>query len=466
VGLAVLLTAALLALVSARPYAGGWNDGSRLATVECLVDYRSLVIDHSIFVEVPQGESPLPYPADWPVLLQYGTADKMYINGHFYSDKSPVPALLLAGVYQGLQAATGLTARTSPERFCWWMNLWGAGLAYVVAVGCIYRLTQRLGLTTGQGLLLTGSFALTTVAPAYARCVNNHIELLAVSAALLLQFVGLAEAVEDGRRPARRVLAVGLVAGLGYTIDLGVGPVLLVCTLGLVAYRCRRVSAVTLCMLGALPWLVLHHVFNYAVGGTLGPANAVPEYFQWPGCPFNAQNLTGAWKHESAGHFLLSLAALLLGKRGFLGHNLPLFLAVLATAVLLRRRVRERPEILFGIVWSIGTWLLYGATSTNSSGACCSIRWFVPLLAPAYFALALWLREHPPAAQDLLCLSGFGATLSLTMWWQGPWMPHLIVYFWPVQALAFLTWAFVGWRRRRARGLLSAAPPPHLAEAA
>ena len=50
--IAALVTfgAVLVALVSARPYAGSWNDGSRLATVESLVDYHTLAIDRSIFL--------------------------------------------------------------------------------------------------------------------------------------------------------------------------------------------------------------------------------------------------------------------------------------------------------------------------------------------------------------------------------------------------------------------------------
>jgi hypothetical protein len=43
----VLIVAGLIALASARPYAGSWNDGSRLATVEALVDYHTLIIDQS-----------------------------------------------------------------------------------------------------------------------------------------------------------------------------------------------------------------------------------------------------------------------------------------------------------------------------------------------------------------------------------------------------------------------------------
>src|SRR5262245_23214162 len=84
--------AAVIAAVSALPDAGGWNDGSRLATVESLVDYRTLRIDDSVFVQ-PSAAPHSPYP-DEP-LLRDGTKDKLLIDGHYYSDKSPVPALWL-----------------------------------------------------------------------------------------------------------------------------------------------------------------------------------------------------------------------------------------------------------------------------------------------------------------------------------------------------------------------------------
>src|SRR5262245_39412023 len=97
------------ALLSARPYAGSWNDGSRLATVECLVDFHTLAIDDSIFVRVPKSDAthrPVYLPLSNPEITTSGTLDKLSIDGRFYSDKSPVPALLMAGVYQTLQWMT------------------------------------------------------------------------------------------------------------------------------------------------------------------------------------------------------------------------------------------------------------------------------------------------------------------------------------------------------------------------
>jgi hypothetical protein len=330
------------------------------------------------------------------------------------------------------------------------MTLLSSGLAYVLAAWCMYRLAGALGLPLAWQLALTGSFALATVALPYARHVNNHILLLAVTAALMLCLVRLAERAGSGQTYRPLLLGLGTLAGLGYAVDLGAGPVLLVCTLAVMAYRCRSLGSLGYFVLAALPWLALHHAVNYAVGGTWKPANSVPEYFQWPGCTFNPQNMTGAWNHSGIGHFLTYAAALLVGKQGFLGHNLPLFLAVPAIVMLLWRRTPELPEVLFAGSWCGGTWLAYALTSTNYSGACCSIRWFVPLLAPAYLVLAVFLRQYPRYRPDFLILSGWGAVIAGLAWSEGPWMKHMVPGFWPLQAAALVSWVgYRSWQRRQ-----------------
>jgi hypothetical protein len=447
-----------VALAGSRGYAGGWNDGSRLATVEALVDHHTLAIDDSIFVRVPHARAgflALPYPRDEPGLLANGTGDKLLIDGHYYSDKSPVPALLLAAVYQGWQWCTGLTARDGPDLFCYTMTLFSSGLAYVAAVWCIFRLAEALGLALRWQLALTASFGLATVALPYARHVNNHILLLGVTAALMLRLVRHAELGRAGQSCPALLIGLGTLAGLGYTIDLGAGPVLLVCILALVAYRRRALGPVVCFSVAALPWLALHHAVNYAVGGTWQPANAVAEYFRWPGCSFNSENMTGAWNHDGIDHFLIYAAALLAGKRGFLGHNVALFMAVPAIIVLLWRRTRELPEVLFTGFWCGGTWLAYALTSRNYSGLCCSIRWFVPLLAPAYLVLAVFLRQYPRYWADFLILSGWGAVIAGLAWYLGPWMKHMVPGFWPLQAAALLSWiSYRIWQRRREERLV------------
>src|SRR5262245_205439 len=99
-GRAIVLASAVVAIVSARPYAGGWNDGSRLASIESLGERGSFAIDDSIFVKPPPVESGrlMPYAPEPLLLAMFGTQDKLFIEGKFYSDKPPVMSALMAGL--------------------------------------------------------------------------------------------------------------------------------------------------------------------------------------------------------------------------------------------------------------------------------------------------------------------------------------------------------------------------------
>src|SRR5262249_37771150 len=78
----------------------------------------------------------------------------------------------------------------------------------------------------------------------------------------------------------------------------------------------------------------------------------------------------------------------------------------------------------------------------------CSIRWFVPFLAPVYYVLAVYLREQPRMVGVFLLLSGWGLVMAGLMWWQGPWMKHMVPYYWPLQAAALVS--VIGyWRLQR-----------------
>ena len=452
---AVVAVASLAAAASARNYAGGWNDGSRLATVESLIDRHTLAIDNSIFVRSPAtADAPNPYTPGDELLRAEGTKDKLLIRGHYYSDKSPLPAFWLAAWYQLLQWSTGLVAREHPRLFCYLMTLMSSGVAYVVSIWSIWRLASRKGLPPATCTLLASSLGLATLTLPYARHVNNHILLLAVVSLLMLALDHLGELTSQ--RHVRLwtldfglwTLFAGTLTGLGYTFDLGLGPVLVFCTTVLIMLRTRSIVAIACFVLAAVPWMAAHHAANYSTGGTLGPANSVPEYLAWPGSPFSVRNMTGGWAHGSLGHFLLYGLALLFGKHGFATYNLPLFLALLAVLILLRQRPTEWPELLFATALAGGTWLLYAALSNNYSGPSCSIRWFLPLLAPSYYTLVVLMRERPVLARDLALLSSGGAVLCAWLWWRGPWDGRVPLALWPMNVAALIAWSIIGLRRQ------------------
>jgi hypothetical protein len=118
----IVLAAVVIAAGSARDFACSANDASRLATVECLVDYHTFAIDRSMWFEQ--------------------TCDKIRPrpDGPFFSHQPPVLALLLAAPYQGMQSVFGMRAAEHKGVFCYLLTFLSAGLAYIVAVWCVFRL--------------------------------------------------------------------------------------------------------------------------------------------------------------------------------------------------------------------------------------------------------------------------------------------------------------------------------------
>jgi hypothetical protein len=454
-GLVLLLTV-VLAVVGARDRVGGWNDGSRLAMVECLVDYHTLAIDQSIYL-LPFGPDTAHLVAEEVALP---TRDRLFIAGHYYSDKTPVPGVLLAGMYEAWHMLTGQTARSWPEGFAWCLTLASSGLAYGVGVCFLAAMVGRLGLPRRDAVLLTASLAVATVAPIYAQYVNNHILLLAVGAGSLFAFVQLADALRNCRPVAGILVGLGTALGLGYTVDQGAGPMLLLAAVPLVLYRCRTVSRLAIVALAAAPWLLLHHALNYAVGGSWKPANAFPEYFNWPGCPFTAANMTGVVHHPDLTHLAIYTVKLMFAKRGFVGHDLVLLLVPAACIVIAYRRPKEWPEALFALAWCVGTVGLYAVLSSNGGGECRSVRWLVPLLVPAYFLIALLVREAPRWRYDVWLLTIWGTLQIVNYWPAGPWDMSVGPWYWPIQGAALVTW--FGWTVNRLATIASESWAPSL----
>jgi hypothetical protein len=105
---------------------------------------------------------------------------------------------------------------------------------------------------------------------------------------------------------------------------------------------------------------------------------------------------------------------------------------------------------LFLLGWCLAAWAVYAVLSNNMGGGCCSVRWFVPFLAPGFWVLAVLLRDRPGCRPGFVALAAWGGVLAAVMWWNGPWHPRMVPFLWPVVGAALTTWAGVAWGRRRA----------------
>ena len=450
VRLLLFLIPAALVLVSIRPYAGGWNDSSRLAAIESLGEHGSFIIDDSIFVRVPpelveRGLSPVD-PAQ-PLLVEHGTMDKLFINGHFYSDKPPLVSVLLGGVYRLWLTAGGPRFAERPDVTIRMMTLLTSGLAYMVAIWCWYRLALLRGWSRPVRLLLVAGFALGTIAVPYVEQVNAHEMYLGVMSAVMLQLEQIRRALAERRPCLGRLLLLGTLGGLGYNLDPGLAPGIALALFGWVVWRVRHPVTVFWFVCSTLPWVASHHVLNHAIGGTwITPINANPEYFNFPNSPFNGTNITGFWRHTPL-KFALYLPDLLFGKQGFFTHNLPMMLAVFCLPRMIWRRQLTGEQVA-GLVFAGLGYLSYAILSKNHGGACCSVRWFVPFLAVGFVIIGDFLAWKPEYLREQIILTLGGLVLGASMSWAGPWTMRLVPGFWPIMGVTMLLFAISGFSRR------------------
>jgi len=479
------LAAFALAVVGARDQPGGFNDASRLATAESLIERGTLAIDDSVFVRpIPRAELAerglLPADPNPVYSLAHGTLDKLLIDGHYYSDKPMIPAVVNAAAYRVLMVFGLPRPAERPDVFTRVSTILMCGIGYAVAVGCMWRLGQRVGLAPAWRLVWLAGFALATVLPAYTRQLNSGMPQLGATAALALALSRIALPGRDSGEPATSVaglaphpatdvagspktaprwwfLAVaGFCAGFTFTVDQASGAPLLAVA-AIVAYlRTRRVMLTALFAAGALPWVVAHEAVNYAIGGVWVPLNLVPQYFRWPGSPFSESNMTGVARHTPLG-LVNYLHELLIGESGFLIFNLPLLLAVVLGWRVLVHRVPDRLELAAMIAWSAIVVAVYAVLSDNFGGYALSIRWFVPLLVPGFWVLARLLAECPTLRTDFVVLAAFGLIVGAKSWPCGPWLIEEQPQVLNLARIAVTVWiairVIVYLRSRRKRGI-------------
>jgi hypothetical protein len=294
----VALLFLLLYAAFTQSHINSWNEISRLASVEALVQHGTWAIDNTALGNL--------------------TGDKIFLNGRFYSDKPPILSLAGAGVYAALHWVFGLSFSpqecnpiTSPchciALMCLQSPDWAYYLLTVILVGVpsalmlalFYRSTTFFGLSNPPALLLTGVLGLGTAVWPYSLVLNNHVP---AAASLLAALHALIRSKVDDALWHRWLLVAGFVTALAFVLDPGASPFLIFFSI-FVLLR-HRIQAwpfllgglVPLALTAALDWWMLgdpllptmHAAgFNYpgsvwpaTIAGVSGPANVLEYGFR------------------------------------------------------------------------------------------------------------------------------------------------------------------------------------------
>lgn len=405
----------LLWALLTQSHINSWNEISRLASIEALVHHGAWAIDNTAL-------GPL-------------TGDKVFLNGHFYSDKPPILSLLGAGVYAILHQGFGLTLSpqdcnplTSPchciARLCsqspdwayYWLTVILIGLPSALMLALFYRSTAIFNASNSLALLLTGVLGLGTSVLPHSLVFSNHTP---AAACLLAALYALVRCKMDGSQSRRWLAVAGFTTALAFALDPGTSP-FLVFFGGYVLLRYRlRVwpfvvgGIVPLAVTAALDWWML--------GDPLLPTMHAGG-FDYPGSVFPA-TIAGTGFPASVWDYGFRV---LLGDHGLFAFTPVLFWVVYGVGVVLG----DRKHWLWGEAAAVGlaslATVLHLILFTNDfGGAGFGVRWFMTIVPPLFFFAA------QPALyksfKQRLVMAGL-SILSIYSAWQGalaPWGPVL-----------------------------------------
>jgi len=403
-------------------HVGSFNDRSRMAAIESLVHRGTWIIDESPFSR---------------------TGDRIFVDGHFYSDKPPLLSFIASGVYAVLHDGFHLTldagwcdfdqrpchcralcskqSGDDPDWAYYLLTLALVGLPSALMLALFYHVTGRFGLDNPAALLLTATLGLATQIFPYSTVFNSHIP---ATACLLAGFYALLRSQQGDRNAHRWLFAAGLLSALASAFDLGVG-LFFVTFFGYAAWRGIAQAGATkevverasgqgrlrppgttalptllttfARIVERLPWayvlggllpIILTAILDYRIVG-----NPLPPYFYTPGYDYPGsrfpQTVAGNRGPENVLTYGLRL---LFGDHGLFAFN-PVLLWAVAAVVWIWRDRRNQMRSAAALVGLTGSlFALYFILSTdNFGGAAYGPRWytvFIPLLF--LFVAANW----------------------------------------------------------------------------
>jgi len=394
--------------IHARAYST--NDASRLAAIEALVHRGTWAIDDSPFA----------------------TIDKIRVNGHFYSDKSPLMSLVGAGVYFVLHHGFGMTLKADgcvpdlnqahcrallePAQADWvyvLLTFLMVSAPATLMLTLVYRLARQSAWPNGGSLAFVALLGLGTAIFPFSTVFSNHVP----AAATVVVAISLLLGTKDARRAP--LTFAGASLALGTALDPFVGIFWLV-VFFYVVLRYRR-QALWFAA-GSLPLIVLAAALNYQiVGNPLPPQMYAPGY-AYEGSAFPAV-VTGARPADDIPQYAFNL---LVGERGFLA-----FYPIVLWYLWVTLRSASNPEsavhgLARAVMGASLVYVLYFVLFTdNYGGYAYSPRWLLipvpvlamfPVLEP--FRLSRWQGGLLGALAALSLFSGYQGALN-------PWTPAL-----------------------------------------
>lgn len=392
------------------------DEALRLATINALVEHRTLALDPALPV------------ADNQVLV---------VGDRIYADQTPMMALLLSGpAWMMMRLGWPLHENASLVAFV--MTMLGATLPVALAAGLFYRMGRlfelprpwRAGLATA---IVFGSGLIT-----YAVVLNPHAPaaVLVLCSAACLIHVSLSKLPKRG---VGWVLLAGVCAALAATIDPPAGIIALLFFFVIATLRMPigyRALAMLLFIIGLAGPIAVHAAYSRSIYGEFG-GEIIPGWrhadatlalhasssAQLPivGEPDADEIIGRPSRWITIGGYVQWLFEALAGKHGIFSHFPVLLIGILGIGAVMHRHWPMFVKALAAAsaIAAIAIISLYAAVRSDWREAMFATRWFILFLPLLLFWSGAWLRRSHSrttwaCAGVLLLFSVFVAVLGMT----------------------------------------------------
>jgi hypothetical protein len=383
-----------------------WQEESRMATVQTLVEQGTFIIDHTEFNR---------------------TGDKVFINEHFYSDKTPLLSVAAAGAYAILHNTFGLTLDSTicvpaediaacraftptGTRFTafYWLTLIFVGGSAALLVVLFWYAMLGAGASGTLATALAIALGLASPIAPYSIVFAGH-----VPAALCL-FVGFYLLIKAATlvRNGWLLFWAGFLISLSANIDLTLAIFIAMFGLWVLFTQWRKLPPY---ILGAIVPFAISAAINYWAAGTIVPLYFDPKAYDFVGTVLNTTvgGTNGFYSLDFGLHYTYDM---FVGQRGVFSFTPMLLFAFVGMAVAFRQR-RQRSLIVTLLLGSLIFAAYLILRTDNFGGLAWGTRWFVPLVPLWwYFARDAYgvMRDQPRASRVWRTL--FWLAVILSFW--------------------------------------------------
>jgi hypothetical protein len=402
-GVILFVAFMLLWALLTKVHTHSWQEESRMATVQALVEQGTFIIDHTEFNR---------------------TGDKVFINEHFYSDKTPLLSMATAGAYAILHNVFDLTldpAICVPDEdsaacraftpagvrftaFYWLTLIFIGGAASLLGV-LFWRAMLNAGASGTMATALAVALGLASPIAPYSIVFAGHVPAaLCLFAGFYLLILachseprrgeGSLTLTSDGPHQSSdsssqndapqndtasgvwKFFGAGFLISFSANIDLALAIFIIAFGLWILFTRWRMILPYAF---GAFIPFAISAVINYRTAGTIVPLYFDPKAYDFVGTVLNT-TVGGTSGFYSLDFGLRYTYDMLVGQRGLFSFTPMLIFAFVGMASAFRQ-YRQR-----GLIAALlGGSLLFAAylilRTDNFGGLAWGTRWFVPLVA-------------------------------------------------------------------------------------